>query len=401
MSYFKSIVRTWIKKHFHVHPIVNTSGHPKVSYKECVVAIFLPNESDNQQFRQAFRLKYEDVFKDRPNFVSNITIDEEVDTDHPRQAIRCSIDTGHLIKNLVSVCYDKSSLGKITESVIPESKKTIIEYSSPNIAKPFHYGHLRSTVLGNALSNLYSCLHQDVIRINYFGDWGTQFGMLSLGLDKYGTSKESDKDACEFLLEVYVKMNREAENDIDIRNEAKKRFTSLENGSDPRIINQWKMLKEDSLRHYLQVYDRLGVKFDDLHWESMYSQSCKGDLLDTLRRQGILHESKDGALFVRVEDPREESNHSEEKKTVYRSRNKPKSKEEGDESSSEISDPSLIPFIKRDGSSLYLSRDVAAALHRKSLHAFDSMFYIVESGQHKHFSDLKKILKAMGLEWFS
>lgn len=290
---------------------------------------------------------------------------------------------------------------KCLKETVHELKNVIVEYSSPNIAKPFHYGHLRSTIIGNALANLHSLLNQNVIRMNYFGDWGTQFGLLSLGLDKYGSQEELDKDASRHLLDVYVKISKESENDVDIREEGKSRFAALESASDARIIDQWKMVKERSLRHYLQVYERLGVKFDHHHWESMYSQSCKGDLVDKLRHLGMLHESSDGALFVRIEDASAEqlsgSNHrgQQEKRTIYRSRNKPKSKEEEDPSH-----PSLIPFIKRDASSLYLTRDVSAVIDRKASFSFDFMLYVVESGQHKHFSDLKKIIKILGYDWF-
>jgi arginyl-tRNA synthetase len=405
MSYIKFIVRSWIARHFKVTPIVRTCESSHIVSGEILLTVELPECQDNPNFRTDFSSKLPQLSIDRPEFIRDVYIEDQK-TDRDQTLIRCSVNPDYFVYNILSSYKNQDDIKHLTESLV-DSRNVVVEFSSPNIAKPFHYGHLRSTIIGNAISNLHSVLNQNVTRINYLGDWGTQFGLLSLGLDSYGSQEKLDRDACKHLLDVYVRISKESENDVGIREEGKMRFASLENGSDVRIIDQWKMLKESSLRHYMQVYERLGVNFDHLHWESMYSQSCKGDLVvGKLRELGILHEEKDGALFVRIEEEEAStevsgSNHlgQQQKRTIYRSKNKPKTSD-GEEGDHESLHPSLIPFIKRDGSSLYLSRDVSAAIDRKSSFNFDSMFYVVESGQHKHFSDLKNILKALRYTWF-
>jgi len=384
MTFVKHVLKSWVKNHYKISPILRTA-----SGNDSVISIFGRNESENKILQS----KLEEMLKNRPVFVDHIVFDDNV------QAINCVIDQSFLINNVLKNCSRQESLQKIISSTLePEKKTIVVDYSSPNIAKPFHYGHLRSTIIGNTISNLHTCLGNNVIRINYFGDWGTQFGLLSLGIEKYADPEKMKEDSTRHLLDIYSRINQDANQDIKIRDQGKERFSRLEKGLDEGIKGQWKQLKEDSLNHYIQVYKRLGVEFDHFHWESMYSsERCKKDLLERLRERKILHESCDGAIFVRVEDTSSslslESNHFEKRK-VHRSRNKPK-----DDTLKDSPDPSLIPFIKKDGSSLYLTRDVSAVIDRKNTFDFDSMLYVVEGGQHDHFRNLTRVIKAMGFDW--
>ena len=287
-----------------------------------------------------------------------------------------------------SVFRNAESVSNHLKTLTTERKKYIVEFSSPNIAKPFHFGHLRSTVIGNFISNLLSALDHEVIRINYLGDFGTQFGLLSVGYDRYGSEEKLLQNPCKHLLDVYVSINREAELNEEIRREGKERFRALEAASDDRILKQWNRFRELSAHHYQHVYGRLGISFDHTHYESMYS-GMVSHVINKVKEKGFLHEASDGAKMMRIRDDETRG------MPKRRSRNQPKINEQNEGSE----DPELIPLVKKDGTSLYLSRDVAAAIDRKSRFNFDHMLYVVETGQQGHFADLKRILKSLDFEW--
>lgn len=241
-------------------------------------------------------------------------------------------------------------------------KNLIVEYSSPNIAKPFHVGHLRSTIIGNFVANINNYLKNKVTRINYLGDWGTQFGYVQVGVDKLKYSKEQIKqNPMKLLYESYVHANNLAKSDPQIIELARNKFLNLEKGIE-HDLNNWKEYVNYSINELVTTYNRLGIKFDEYNFESMYKVNEIQNVISILRQKNLLKIEQDGKQTVQVKD-----------------RN--------------------IVLIKSDGSTLYLTRDIAAAIDRFSKHKFDDMYYIVENGQNDHFSALKNILIKMGFKW--
>ncbi|KAH8344186.1 hypothetical protein KR084_007643, partial [Drosophila pseudotakahashii] len=235
----------------------------------------------------------------------------------------------------------------------------VVEYSSPNIAKPFHVGHLRSTIIGNVLANLHQHLGYRTTRLNYLGDWGTQFGLLALGVQ---LTKVTDKDMqaspIETLYKSYVAANKEAEENPEIAQRARELFTALEAGTDETMAAQWQQYRKYTIDDLSKVYNRLGVCFDSYEWESQYSQQQIQEVLDKLRSAGLLQPELDGREIVVVDGRR-------------------------------------IPVIKSDGSTLYLARDIAALLERLSRFQFSRLLYVVDNGQADHFNALFKTAVAV------
>lgn len=250
--------------------------------------------------------------------------------------------------------YGRSDLGK--------DKTIIVEYSSPNIAKPFHIGHIRTTVIGNAVYKLYESQGYNTIRINHLGDYGTQFGKLIVAFKKWGDKNAVEADPIPELLKLYVKFHDEAENAPELEDEAREWFTKLEHG-DTEAKELWQWFRDESLKEFDRVYDLLDIEFDSLAGESFYSDKM-GKVIDRLNEKHLLQESK-GAQIVDLEP--------------YN-----------------IS-PALI--TKNDGSTLYMTRDLAAAIYRKETYDFDKCIYVVGSQQALHFQQVFKILELMEYEW--
>lgn len=241
------------------------------------------------------------------------------------------------------------------------TENIIIEFSSPNIAKPFHMGHLRSTIIGNALANLFMIFNHHVIRINYLGDWGTQFGYLKLGMElSNSTNDEIKKNPIKHLFDAYVNANRLAENDKQFAEKARNIFTNMENG-DSSDLNAWNQYREYTVAELKQVYKRLGVHFDIYEWESQYCKSNIKHILNCLQEQNLLFTETDG-------------------KQSY-----------------ETKDGKCVPLVKSDGSTLYLTRDVAAIVERQKNYHFDRMIYVVGNDQHAHFQTLFEIVQCFGV----
>ena len=252
------------------------------------------------------------------------------------------------------VRYGSSDMGN--------GKTVIVEYSSPNIAKPFHIGHIRTTVIGNALYKIYSFLGFDTVSINHLGDYGTQFGLLITAYKKWGDREVIEKDAIKELLKLYVKINAEAEEDESIRDEARYWFKELENKNE-EALELWEWMRKISLDEFSKVYDMLNIKFDSYAGESFYSDKMDR-VVDELNEKGLMVES-DGAHLVELEEygmP-----------------------------------PALI--TKSDGSTLYTTRDIAAAFYRKDEYDFYKNIYVVGSQQNLHFKSFFKVIELMGHEW--
>eukprot|EP01120_Amphizonella_sp_Union-15-10_P014445 TRINITY_DN7002_c0_g1_i1.p1 TRINITY_DN7002_c0_g1~~TRINITY_DN7002_c0_g1_i1.p1 ORF type:complete len:591 (-),score=123.04 TRINITY_DN7002_c0_g1_i1:67-1839(-) len=243
-----------------------------------------------------------------------------------------------------------------------KGQKIAIDYSSPNIAKPFHAGHLRSTIIGGFLRNLFTTCGAQVIGINYLGDWGKQYGVLAVGYEKYGNEQTLESDPIKHLFDVYVKINEDIDKDKSIDEKAREYFKRMEEG-DPQCIALWKKFRDLSLRDYQKTYDRLGVHFDVFAGESEMSEKMEPQI-KILKEKNLLTENK-GAFVV------------------------------------DLSKSGLgIALIKKsDGATLYLTRDIAAAVHRYDQYKFDKMFYVVAAQQDLHFKQLFKVLDMMGYPW--
>lgn len=242
------------------------------------------------------------------------------------------------------------------------NKKVLVEYSSPNIAKPFGVGHLRSTVIGEALKNI--CLKNgyNVTTINYLGDYGTQFGKLIYAFKEWGNQKEYDKDPIHELKRVYVKFHEEALNNPSLDDLGRYWFKKLED-KDEEAIKFWNQFRNDSLKEFEKTYDLLGInKFDSYEGESSYIDLMPG-VIKQLEDKYLLEESE-GAMVIKLGDD-------------------------------------IVPaLIKRsDGASLYMTRDIAAVIDRKKRYNFDEALYVVGNEQQLHFTQLKRIIDKMGYNW--
>jgi arginyl-tRNA synthetase len=242
-------------------------------------------------------------------------------------------------------------------------KTVVIDYSSPNIAKPFGIGHLRSTVIGSSLKKIYEFLGYRVIGINHLGDWGTQFGKLITAFKKWGDEKKLDRNPVQYLYSLYVKYHEEAASDPGINGEARNWFKRLEEG-DPDALKLWERFKTLSLDDFHRIYERLDVDFAYFTGESFYRDKID-QTIQEVKNSGITRESE-GALVVPLE---------------------------------EDLPPALLR--KSDSATLYLTRDIAAALYRYRNYHFDLSLYVVGSPQTLHFRQLFKVLKKMGCSWYS
>ena len=243
-----------------------------------------------------------------------------------------------------------------------EGKTICIDYSSPNVAKNFHVGHLRTTIIGNSIYKIFSKMGYHVERINHLGDWGTQFGKLIVAYKNWGNKEEIEKDGVAALMRIYVKFHAEAEKDDSLNDEARAWFVKMEQG-DEEALSIWQWFKDISLLEYKRTYKLLGMEFDSYNGESFYCDKTAG-VVDALKEKDLLVESE-GAFIV----PLDEYNMA----------------------------PCLI--MKKDGSSIYATRDLAAAIYRKNTYDFSKCIYVTGNEQKLHFAQFFKVLELMGNEW--
>ena len=248
---------------------------------------------------------------------------------------------------------------------IGKGRTVIVEFSSPNIAKPFHIGHIRSTLIGNSINNIYKYMGYNTIAINHLGDYGTQFGMLISAYKKWGTPEiveAIEKNPISELLKLYVRYNQEIETHPEYKEEARYWFRELENGN-KEALRLWQWFREVSLMEFNRVYDMFGIKFDSYAGESFYSDKMPA-IIDELEDKCLLKESE-GARIV------------------------------------ELSEYGLTDALiqKSDGSTLYVTRDVAAAKYRKDTYDFYKNIYVVGAPQKLHFDQWRKIIDLMGYDW--
>uniref|UniRef100_A0A2H8TKT2 Probable arginine--tRNA ligase, mitochondrial n=1 Tax=Melanaphis sacchari TaxID=742174 RepID=A0A2H8TKT2_9HEMI len=227
---------------------------------------------------------------------------------------------------------------------------------SPNIAKPFHVGHLRSTIIGNFISNLKNCINGRVVRINYLGDWGPQFGYTLLGLEQMNSDMSNNNMTIKSLFNAYILANKMANDDPGIHNKAKSIFNDLECGNcTTDIKNLWNEFRSITKNELEVIYNRLGIVFDEYDWESKYAKENIQGVLKRLNEIGLLKFKEDGSIVVHF-------NNQE------------------------------ITILKNDSSTLYLTRDIAAALRRHECYGAEDLFYVVDNTQSKHFYLLKSLI---------
>ena len=237
-----------------------------------------------------------------------------------------------------------------------------IDMSSPNIAKPMSMGHLRSTVIGNSIAQLLEKTGYKPVKINHLGDWGTQFGKLMCAYKLWGSEEEVKKTPIDSLLRYYVRFHEEDVDHPELDEEAREWFKRLEDG-DEEATKLWKWFREESLKVFMRVYDRLDIKFDSYNGEAFYNDKMD-EVVEMLEAKNLLHESQ-GAQIV-------------------------------DLSKYDLN-PALIK--KTDGATLYITRDLAAAIYRKRTYEFAQSLYVVGNEQKNHFKQLKAVLKEMGYDW--
>ena len=261
---------------------------------------------------------------------------------------------------LNEVLEEKENYGK---KQIGTGKNVTIDFSAPNIAKPFHIGHIRSTVIGDAIRNIYKALGYNTIGINYIGDYGTQFGVMIAAYKLWGDKEAIDADPINELLKLYVRYNSEAEDDPSMMDAARAEFRNLEEGQE-EAVELWQRFKDLSLKEFDRVYEILDIKFDNYHGES-YNAKAEPRVIKELRDKKLLVES-DGAQIM------------------------------------DLSDEDLPPAIilKSNGSSAYITRDIATAENRDMEYGYYKNLYVVASQQNLHFQQLRKILKKMGHDYW-
>ncbi len=306
------------------------------------------------------------TFKKAPNLIAKELVEKIEGNEYFRKIenkgpyINFFINKEILVKNVLeNIREEKENYGS---SDMGKGKTTLVEFSSPNIAKPFHIGHIRSTVIGNALYRIHDFLGYNAIALNHLGDYGTQFGMLIVAYKKWGKYEVIEDDPINELLKLYVRFNKEAEENEELMNEARFWFKELEEGNE-EAIELWEWMREISLKEFNKVYNLLNIKFDSYAGESFYSDKMSS-VINELEDKKLLEKSR-GAEIVDL---------------------KPFDMP-----------PALIR--KSDGSTLYATRDIAAAIYRKEHYDFYKNIYVVASEQILHFKQWKKVIELMGYDW--
>ena len=243
-----------------------------------------------------------------------------------------------------------------------KDKTICIDYSSPNVAKNFHVGQLRTTIIGNSLYKIFSKLGYKVVRINHLGDWGTQFGKLIVAYKKWGSREAVEEKGIEELMDIYVKFHEEAEKDDSLNDEARAWFLKMEQGNE-EALEIWQWFRDISLKEFMRVYNILGMEFDSFAGESFYRDKT-ADVIKRLTDDGLLKESQ-GAMIVPLD---------------------------------EYDMPPCI-VAKKDGSSIYATRDLAAILYRKATYNFDRCLYVTGLEQKLHFAQVFKVIELMGNDY--
>ena len=336
-----------------------------LTLEEIVELIEIPPNSDMGDY--AFPcFKLAKVFRKAPNMIAsdlaeNIAAEGAISKVEPAGGyVNFFVNKSQLAKTVINDVLTKGK--KYGHSDLGKDKTVVIDFSSPNIAKPFHIGHIRTTVIGNALYKIYDSQGYETVRVNHLGDYGTQFGKLIVAFKLWGSKEAVEANPIPELLKLYIQFHDEAEKHPEMEDEARAWFTKLENG-DKEAKELWQWFRDEGLKEFARVYDLLDIEFDSYNGESFYSDKMDR-VIDIIKDKGLLEESQ-GTNIVDLE--------------AY---NMP---------------PALI--TKNDGSTLYMTRDLAAALYRKENYNFEKCIYVVGSQQSLHFQQLFKVLELVGFEW--
>ena len=352
MKKFKQIIAEQISKTININE------------KELESYIETPKDSQNGDYAfPCFRLAKE--LRKAPPAIAN-EIKEKIETVEEIEKIEVAggylnffINKTILAKEVLEEISKAEQYGK---SEIGKEKNIVIDYSAPNIAKPFHIGHLRSTVIGGALYNIYKYLGYNVTGVNHLGDYGTQFGKLIEGYKMWGKEYDIEKDPINELTKIYIRINEACKNDEQILENCRNNFKKLEDG-DSYCVETWKKFRELSLQEFQKVYDLLGSKFDSWNGESFYSDKMP-EVIEILEKTGKLIESQ-GAKIIDLEDKG-------------------------------INTPCIIE--KSNGSTTYATRDLAAILYRARTYDFDKALYVTSYEQVLHFKQVFEVAKLLGLD---
>ena len=354
MQDFKVAVATCLKEHIE-----------ELTLEEITALIEVPPNKDMGDF--AFPcFKLAKVFRKAPNMIA-AELSEKIEAKGVISNVTplggyiiFFVNKSQLAETVIKDVLTKKE--KYGHSDLGKDKTIVIDFSSPNIAKPFHIGHIRTTVIGNALYKIYDSQGYNTVRINHLGDYGTQFGKLIVAFKLWGNKEAVEANPIPELLKLYIQFHDEAERHPEMEDEARAWFTKLENG-DKEAKELWQWFRDESLKEFARVYDLLDIEFDSYNGESFYSDKMDR-VIDIIKDKGLLQESQ-GTNIVDLEE--------------Y---NMP---------------PALI--TKNDGSTLYMTRDLAAALYRKENYDFEKCIYVVGSQQSLHFQQLFKVLELVGFEW--
>jgi len=268
--------------------------------------------------------------------------------------LNITLKRGKVAKDILNTIYlEEENYGQL-----PNNNKVVcIDYSSPNIAKSFSVGHLRSTVIGNSLRRIYEKRGYKVFGINHLGDWGTQFGKMIVAYQKWGNKEDIEKDPIDELQKLYVRFHEEEANDPTLEQQGRDAFKKLED-NDPEYIELWRWFREESLKEFMTMYDILNVTFDSYNGEAFYNDKMDR-IVEMLESKNLL-KVDEGATIVELENMT----------------------------------PALIK--RSDGATLYMTRDLAALIYRYENYHFDKMLYVVGNEQRLHFEQLKAITNLMG-----
>lgn len=334
--------------------------------EEIASALEIPKKADMGDF--AFPcFKLAKIYRKAPNMIA-ADLTEKIIAGNYNMFSKVENVGGYINFFFAKEQFAKQIMETITKENFGSSEegkgKTIcIDYSSPNVAKNFHVGHLRTTIIGNSLYKIYSKLGYHVERINHLGDWGTQFGKLIVAYKRWGSKEAVEQNGIAELMKIYVKFHEEAEKDDSLNDEARAWFVKMEQG-DEEALSIWQWFKDISLVEYKRIYKLLGMEFDHYTGESFYRDKTQ-DVVDKMNSKNLLVESE-GAHIV----PLDEYNMA----------------------------PCLI--MKKDGSSIYATRDLAALFYRKNTYNFDKCIYVTGLEQKLHFAQVFKVIELLGYDWY-
>ena len=291
----------------------------------------------------------------------NISVDEEqiLKIDIAGGYLNFYINKNILVKEVLQRVEDEEEYCKATS---PKNKNIVIDYSSPNIAKPFHIGHLKTTVIGGALYNIYKYLGYNVTGVNHLGDYGTQFGKLIEGCKLWGDEYDLSENSIDKLADIYKRINELCKEDENVLERCRENFKLLEQG-DEYCTKLWQEFKDLSIKEFQKIYDLLGTKFDSWNGEAFYADKTD-EVIEILKNTGRLQES-DGAMIVDLSDVG-------------------------------IETPCIV--CKSNGSTIYATRDLAAILYRARTYDFDKCIYVTSYEQNLHFKQIFEVAKLLGID---